>query len=65
MEVHPVQRAHGDGQGELEDMEDREGEIARRHPKDAHFREARLDLFFSRRSFCWVLAGDLGSGAID
>lgn len=46
MEVHPVQRAHGDGQRELEDMEDREGEIARRHPKDAHFREARLDLFF-------------------
>jgi hypothetical protein len=36
MEVHPVERAHSHGKHKLEEMENGEGEITRRHPKDAH-----------------------------
>lgn len=33
VEVDSVEGAHRDGEGKLEDVEDGEGEIARRHPE--------------------------------
>lgn len=41
MKVHPVERAHSHGKHKLEEMENGEGEITRRHPKDAHILQAR------------------------
>lgn len=36
MEVHPIEGADRDGEDKLEEVEDGEGEVARRHAKQAH-----------------------------